>query len=157
MLLCFTWFLKWGKMCAHDTTSKHYPRTCSKCDHDALYQKAVLPRFFFTSLASPTAVNVHCVTSERTTWAHICINILLQCNTDLTKLQLYSFYLKRQINLSECQLCLAFYHCLMLIFLIFFWFVCKYILQAFVFNFCVHVVPRGSDHHYLMTIAIITI
>lgn len=38
----------------------------------------------------------------------------------------------------------------------YFGFVCKYILQASVFNFC-QVVPCGSDHHYLMTITVITI
>lgn len=31
------------------------------------------------------------------------------------------------------------------------------ILQASVFSLRVHIVPHGSDHHYLMTIAIIII
>lgn len=40
------------------------------------------------------------MTSEQTAWTDICINILLQRNLDLTKLQPYSSYLKRQMNLA---------------------------------------------------------
>lgn len=39
-------------------------------------------------------------TFEQRAWTDICINILLQCNSGLTKLPPYSSYLKRQINLS---------------------------------------------------------
>lgn len=76
--------------------SKHYQTTYGRCDHEVLYQKVVLP-----PVLHPIAVFLNSwLTFEQTALTDICINVLLQCNSDLTKQLPYSSYLKRQINPS---------------------------------------------------------
>lgn len=53
-----------------------------------------------SSQCSKSLLSNSWVTFEQTAWTDICVNILLQCDSDLTELLLYSSYLKRQINLS---------------------------------------------------------
>lgn len=81
---------------------KHNPTTCDICDCGVLYQQAMLP-FFFPLLSSQCNISPFLsfwMAFEQTAWTDICINILLQCSSDLTTWPLYSSYSNRQINLS---------------------------------------------------------
>lgn len=104
MPLYLVWFLdKQGQMHLYTSvSSKHNPTTCRKCDWGLLYQQAILPLFFpsLSSQCNKSPLPNFWTAFEQTAWTDTCINILLQCSSDLTKLPLYFSDLKRQINLS---------------------------------------------------------
>lgn len=104
MSLYFIWFLdKQGQMHLYTCiSSKHNPMTYGRCDCGVLYHQAMLPLVFpsLSSQCNTSPLPNFWMAFEQTAWIDICINILLQCSWDLTKLPLYPCYSKRQINLS---------------------------------------------------------